>query len=121
MGVRSRVGVAVYADEHVGLVPVRDVVPFHQFDEAVILTGVQYVHVRQVLLDVFTHQQGHRQGHVLLGGLIALGAQIARILATMAGIQDDGTDAIGIACRLLRHGMCGECQHKYTDEPPSNA
>ena len=76
-------------NEQVGVVLVGDAAALPQFHKAVVLTRVNHLDIRKILIDKFSELQRHFQRDVFLVAVLAYGAGV---FSTVSGVDDDGGD-----------------------------
>src|SRR5690606_3169582 len=79
-------GVDMYGNTQIGVCLVRDIRPLIQRNLRIICSRVDYLDIRNVLLDIFAHLECNGKRDILLLILASMGS---RIVATMTGIDDN--------------------------------
>ena len=98
-----RHGIAVHADEQIGSVAVGNRGPFIEFDEFVLIAGINDFYGGAIGLQVSAQFEDNGQGIIFF---IRTGTQAAGVLAAMSGVEHHGFDAVA-RCSRINGSRCG--------------
>jgi len=82
--------IAMNGNKEIRIIPVGNFSALIQTDKYIRFSGIDYLDVRKLLIDVFPQFEAYVKCDVLLGFLVPAGSQITGIFASVAGIEHYG-------------------------------